>query len=758
MDKRFLIDPWKVVETAFAPDDQRFSESLMSLGNGYMGLRGNFEEGFSGDTHRGTYIGGVWFPDKTRVGWWKIGYPAYFGKVINAMNLIGCEILVDGVRLDAAILETRDFYRELDMRRGVLMRRLTYQTQKGSVLVEAERFVSMAEKTLLGVRLRVTPDFEAEVAVEAFLDGNVRNEDSNYDEIFWEQLDAQTNPEKQGGSLTIRTKENPFGTPRFTVCAAFTANSSMTPDAYETRAGYAMARVKQRLAPGQTAALDKLVHVVTDRDYKEGELSDTAWRLAEKSQSKGYDALVHEHIDAWARKWDMADVAIKGDDAAQQGIRFNLFHLLCTYTGEDARLNIGPKGFTGEKYGGATYWDTEAYCFPVYLSVMGEMVALQLLRYRFLQLPGAYHNASRQGLPGALYPMVTFDGIECHNEWEITFMEIHRNGAVAHAIFNYYRYTGDVSYLTHEGLSVLCGIARFWAGRVHFNEEKQCYMIHGVTGPNEYENNVNNNWYTNRVAAWCLDFFREALELAPWERLVELSVTGEEIALMADISGRMYYPQDAARGVFVQHDTFMDKDLMPASSIPPFERPINQHWSWDRILRSPFIKQADVLQGLYFLGHLYDRETKQRNFDFYEPMTVHESSLSPCVHAIIAAEIGNAGKAIEMYHKTARLDLDNLNNDTNDGLHVTSMAGSWLAIVQGFAGMRTVDGLRFDPFLPAEWEGYAFRFNYRGRLIDFSVSLNGVVLSLLAGDPLRLFIGERPYLLEHELKIGKETA
>jgi maltose phosphorylase len=274
-------------------------------------------------------------------------------------------------------------------------------------------------------------------------------------------------------------------------------------------------------------------------------------------------------------------------------------------------------------------------------------------------------------------------------------------------------------------------------------------MIHGVTGPNEYENNVNNNWYTNRIAAWCLDFFVETAEKAGEARRKQLGIRADEMARMRDISRRMYYPVDEERGIFVQHDTFLDKELMPASAIPPDQRPLNQHWSWDRILRSCFIKQADVLQGLYFLGHLYDRDTKRRNFDFYEPMTVHESSLSPCVHSVLASELGYREKAMELYLRTARLDLDNVNRDTADGLHVTSMAGAWLAIAQGFAGMRTAMGLSLAPYLPDGWTGYTFSFSYRGRVIRLEVGEGAGSLILISGEALKLRLYDQDIDLDH---------
>ena len=443
--------------------------------------------------------------------------------------------------------------------------------------------------------------------------------------------------------------------------------------------------------------------------------------------------------NGWAKRWEKADVVVEGNDESQQGIRFNLFQLFSTYYGNDARLNIGPKGFTGEKYGGATYWDTEGFAVPLYLALADQSVTRNLLEYRHEQLPGAYHNAKQQGLDGALFPMVTFNGIECHNEWEITFEEIHRNGTIAYAIYNYTRYTGDTEYVTHDGFDVLVGIARFWADRVHFSKRKGMYMIHGVTGPNEYENNVNNNWYTNILAKWCLNYANEIADKVDADKTAELGLTSEERAKWHEIADNMYLPEDKELGIFVQHDTFLDKDLTPVKDLPQDQLPLNQHWSWDHILRSPYIKQADVLQGIYYFVERFTQEQKERNFDFYEPLTVHESSLSPSIHAILAADLHKEDKAFEMYSRTARLDLDNYNNDTNDGLHITSMTGSWLAIVQGFAGMRVIDDeLQFAPFLPKEWTGYKFRINFRGRLLSISVSQEGTQIDLLKGDELTI--------------------
>ncbi len=411
-----------------------------------------------------------------------------------------------------------------------------------------------------------------------------------------------------------------------------------------------------------------------------------------------------------------------------------------TYTGEDARLNIGPKGFTGEKYGGSTYWDTEAYCLPFYLATADEIVAENLLIYRYKHLDKAIENAEKLGFKNgaALYPMVTMNGEECHNEWEITFEEIHRNGAIAFAIFNYIRYTGNTDYLGNYGLEVLIGIARFWAQRVNWSAEKEKYVMLGVTGPNEYENNINNNWYTSTIAIWCLKYTIEALDTVKKlnskrlnEILTKTKFNVKEIKSWQAIIDQMYFPEDKKLGIFLQQDGYLDKEQLLVKDLAAAERPLNQKWSWDRILRSCFIKQADVLQGLYFFEENYDIETIRRNYDFYESRTVHESSLSPCVHAIIAAKLGDLDRAYEFYLRTSRLDLDDYNNDSDDGLHITSMAGTWLSVVEGFGGMRIKNNqLYLYPVLPEKWKSYAFKIGFRGALI--TVNVNHEKISILS--------------------------
>lgn len=749
-NRLFEIDEWKLIERKLNKENIRLSESLTSLANGNMGIRGNFEEKYSKDHHQGTYMAGVWFPDKTKVGWWKNGYPQYFGKVINSINFIGIDVCIKNYYVDLAEDIIEDFYREIDMKYGILKKILILNIDGKRTKIESFRFLSIVDRELAVINYKITPlNYSEEIKIIPYLDGNVRNQDSNYEENFWIELEKYS--KEYEAMLTMKTKENIFSTPRFEVCAHMKIISKQLPKEIKTveKNSFVSNELIYDAKKNESIEIQKFIVVSTSRNNTD--VKQNSNLILNKILKKGIKKIIKEHENAWEKRWEIADVEIKGDKEAQQGIRYNIFHLFSTYYGEDPNLNIGPKGFTGEKYGGATYWDTEAYVIPMYLSITPNEVCKNLLTYRFNQLKEAYINASQQGLNGALFPMVTFTGIECHNEWEITFEEIHRNGAIAFAIYNYTNYTKDESYLKEKGIFVLVGISEFWQDRVHWNKEKKCYMIHGVTGPNEYENNVNNNWYTNYIAKWTLEYTLHCIK--KYKDEIKIDFKNYDLDKWAKIASNMYLPYDEKRSIFVQHDTFLDKELKTVDTLEANERPLNQNWSWDKILRSCFIKQADVLQGLYFFNDRFTFEEKKNNFEFYEPMTVHESSLSASIHSILAAEIGKYEKALELYNRTSRLDLDNYNNDTQDGLHITSMTGSWLAIVHGFAQMKVIeDTISFNPFLPKNWEELSFKILFRDRLLKIKIDENSIFLYLENGKPLNVLVCNQKFLLEKEIK------
>ncbi|BCG58417.1 glycoside hydrolase family 65 protein [Paenibacillus sp. URB8-2] len=759
------IDEWSIIEDSFDPQTQEISESVFSLGNGYMGGRANFEERYSGPSLQGSYMAGVYYPDKTRVGWWKNGYPEYFAKVLNSTNWIGIDIDIDGAPLDLAACIVSEFRRVLNMKEGTLSRSFTAALADGKeVKVESIRIVSMTRREIGAIRYSVTPlNFAGTITVTPYLDGDIKNKDSNYDEKFWNEVEKSSFP--GGGYLTLKTKKLDFHITTAMAYDIVVAGVKLEADAEPVqRDKYVANNVQVPVHQGEQVVIYKYAASVTSRNYGLGQLAQAAQSALQSAREAGFVALLTEQTNAWKDKWKESDIIIEGDPSAQQAIRFNIFQLNQTYTGEDDRLNIGPKGFTGEKYGGSTYWDTEAYCVPFYLSTADSSIARNLLIYRYKHLEKAKENASKLGFTkGALYPMVTMNGEECHNEWEITFEEIHRNGAIAYAIYNYVNYTGDKSYLGQYGLEVLAEISRFWEERVHYVPHKDKYVMLGVTGPNEYENNVNNNWYTNRIAAWTMEYTLEALaylqqnEESRYGELVDkLGLLESETEKWREIIDKMYYPADEEKGIFLQQDGFLDKVILPVKELAPEHLPLNQKWSWDRILRSCYIKQADVLQGLYFLNDRYDLETKKRNFDFYEPITVHESSLSPCIHSILACELGYKEKAYEMYLRTSRLDLDNYNNDTEDGCHTTSMAGTWMSIVHGFGGLRVQgDRLILKPFNPGHWKSYSFKIMFRGSRLKVSVTDQGVTVSNETETPASILIYDKEYTVNG---LGEVTA
>lgn len=752
-------DNWSIIEEGFDLEQVKSSESLFSIGNGAMGQRANFEEYYSGKTFQGSYIAGIYYPDKTKVGWWKNGYPEYFAKVLNAPNWIGINIEINGEILDLAACATvKNFRRELNMKEGIYNRYFEATLLNGTeISVNVHRFLSLDLDELGVINYEIIPvNKDAKIVFKPYVDAGVNNEDANWEEKFWEPLNVKHAENK--AFVTARTFKTHFTATTFMHNSIFlnAENLKITPVNIENTKERVEFTYEVAVTKGQTISLQKLGGYTVSMNHENTEIA--AQNVISKALSFGYDQLVNNQIAAWAKIWEMSDITIDGDVKAQQGIRFNIFHLNQTYLGKDSRLNIGPKGFTGEKYGGSTYWDTEAYCIPFYMATKDQQVARNLLAYRYNQLDKAIENAGKLGFTNgaALYPMVTMNGEECHNEWEITFEEIHRNGAIAFAIFNYYRFTGDYSYIPEKGLEVLIGIARFWYQRATFSTFRNQYVILGVTGPNEYENNVNNNFYTNYLAKWCINYTMEQINKvekeynADYKRIMsKVKLEATEIEHWKKVADHMYFPFSEEHDVYLQQDGFLDKELVKVHDLDKSQRPINQKWSWDRILRSPYIKQADTLQGFYFFEDHFSKEQLEKHFDFYEPFTVHESSLSPCVHSIQAATLGRMEQAYTFYLRTSRLDLDDYNKEVEEGLHITSMAGTWMSIVEGFGGMRVKnDALHFEPRIPKDWNGYSFKINFRNQILKVSVHQHETNFTLEGDTSISVFVNGKEILVE----------
>lgn len=751
---------WSILEEGFDVERVKSSESLFSIGNGVMGQRANFEENYSGPSFQGSYIGGVYYPDKTKVGWWKNGYPEYFAKVLNAPNWIGVNVFINDEALDLfTCKKVEDFKRELNMKEGFHRRSfIATLPNEIEISVKATRFLSIVEDELGAIDFEIEVlNSDAEVRFEPYLDGGITNTDANWEERFWKTLEVKSEGNK--GFVLSKTLKTEFHVNTYMQSEVLLNAEKQDVDFTETKTADSLTfSYSVKAEKGQKVSLRKYAGYVTDMNHKRSDLVEAASKVLDYATKAGFSKLLQDQKEAWEKIWEMADITIEGDVKAQQGIRFNIFQLNQTYLGKDERLNIGPKGFTGEKYGGSTYWDTEAYCIPFYMATKDQQVARNLLTYRYNHLDKAIENAEKLGFTNgaALYPMVTMNGEESHNEWEITFEEIHRNGAMVYAIYNYVRYTGDFDYIPEKGLEVMIAIARFWQQRVNFSEHRNKYVMLGVTGPNEYENNVHNNWYTNYLAKWCIEYCLETIEKVKeayaedYKRVMGKTRLNEaEMAKWREVAENMYFPYSEKHEVFLQQDGFLDKEIVPIADLDKSQRPINQKWSWDRILRSCYIKQADVLQGFYFFEDHFSKKELEKHFDYYEPITVHESSLSPCVHSIQAALLGRTKQAYEFYLRTSRLDLDDYNKEVEQGCHITSMAGTWMSIVEGFGGMRVKDDqLSFNPTIPEDWKTYSFKVNFRDQILKVKVSADKTVFYLEGDNAIEINVNGKAVELQ----------
>ena len=753
---------WSIIEEGFDASRVMASESIFSIGNGKFGQRANFEEDFSGEHLYGNYISGIYYPDRTKVGWWKKGYPNYFAKTVNCPVWNALHIEINGEILDLnRCKNVSQFSRELNMKAGWYKRTARVELQNGTqAQISATRFISMAVEQVGAIQYELTLlNNSGTVNVTPHLKIDAANKDSNWGEPFTKANASFV----EGQQIFHHSEVLKTG---FQVCTFNQTKLSLNAEPVASNGTELISETKVGIEynismnSGDCLSLTTFGGYVNSMDAPNEDLTATAKKVLETVTEIGYDDLLEQQAIEWGKIWRQSDIEIKGDLSAQQAIRFNIFHLNQTYTGKDPRLNVGPKGFTGEKYGGVTYWDTEAYCLPFYMATKDKSVAKNLLRYRYLQLDKAIENAGKLGFNSgaALYPMVTANGEECHNEWEITFEEIHRNSAIAFAIKKYIDFTDDQAHMAEMGLEVLIGISRFWAQRVSFSTHLDQYVILGVTGPNEYENNVDNNWYTNYSAKWCLQYTKQALEqmaaddLENHQRICQkTSFNAEELTQWQKIVDRMYLPYSEKLGIYLQHDGFLNKELIPADEIPEDQRPINQNWSWDRILRSPYIKQADLLQGFYFFEDDFSKEELKKHYDFYETYTVHESSLSPCIHSIESVRLGYLNQAHAYFLQTARLDLNDYNKEVHEGLHVTSMAGTWMSLIEGFAGLKIKNGqLSFTPKITEQWTSYAFHLNFRERILYIEVSHDHTNIEVVEGDDLEILLNGVPQKLTNQ--------
>ncbi|WP_339319663.1 glycosyl hydrolase family 65 protein [Paenibacillus sp. FSL R10-2734] len=740
-DKYFKVDPWAIIEEGFDPERNRTSESIFSLGNEYMGVRGYAEEGYSGDSLQGSYFNGL--NEQLDIGNHYKGIIRSLRYMVNAVDWLYTRISVDGEQLDLAKSKVSDYVRKLDLRSGIYRRELIWHLDDGKRLkVVFTRLVSMTMSHLGLQRVEFEPlNFSGSVDICAGLDFSIIHEERG--ECMWSSLRSG----EQGAATAIMARTVNTANKLF---SSFSLQSSqqlqLTRIEHDKFIGQ---RFTMELAQGEATHFTKLVINCSDSEsaHTAEELWSKGLALAESASQLSDTQIFADQTAYWNGIWETSDIRIEGDPENQQGIRFCIFQLYQTYHGDHPGFNIGAKGLTGEVYRGLAFWDTESYCLPFYM-FNNPKAARSLLDFRYKTLPQAMQRAKDVDCEGACYPIATIDGTESCDLWQHSNLQLHVGTAISYGIWHYVKNTGDKEFLYSKGAEMLIQISRFYATRGQWGQRSGEYGYFGVMGPDEFQLMVNNNCYINLMAQksfeYTLDTLREMKEQVPVAFAKVVEETGlreEELTDWKDKAEHMKIPVDEATGVFEEHDGFFDMPHIDIHSIPVTEFPLYSNWSYDRLYRYDMIKQPDVLMFMFLYNGQFSKEAKLANYEYYESRCIHESSLSPSIHSILASEIGKPEEAYSFFEFATRLDLDNYNRNTREGLHTTSIAAAWMNIVYGFGGMRS-DGARlsFQPSLPERWNEYCFQVLYEGVLLRILVNKTSVTLTAIHGGSTEIIV------------------
>ncbi len=736
-DVYFKVDPWSIVEEDYSPEYGRVAESIFSLGNEYMGIRGFFEEGYSGKTLLGSYFNGIYEKAYGSGSAYK-GIASATEYMVNSVNWLYTRIFAGGEKLDLHTGKFKEFKRILDLKSGVLTRSFIWLVQDKEIKITFERFLSMEKANLGGQKIKIESlNFSGDMEVVLGLDLNAIHENAGQNRWNDCEMKMEENQISIMGT-TQTTNQKVFS------CGAFFGATEQR-EAVVQEEKLVGNRYRITLTPGEEKEIGRVVyHYAAKNGVVPAETKVSIWK---DTASYSYEKLKEENQAWWEKVWNRSDIVIDGDEKNQQGIRFCIFQMFQTYHGTEPGTNIGAKGLTGEAYNGNAFWDTETYCLPFY--VFNDVKAARnLLMFRYLTLEAAKRRAEELDCKGAFYPIATISGNECCNLWQHASLQLQASTAVAYGIWFYVKQTGDEEFLYQYGAEMLIAICRMLATRGDFSQDGTRYGYYGVMGPDEFQMMVNHNYYTNQMAAFTFRYTLEILELIEkkekisWDFLKQkTAITEEEKTSWAHMEKVMYIPYDSGTKLYEQHEGFFQLPHVDIHQIPVEEFPLYHHWTYDRIYRNDMIKQPDVLMLMLLFNSSYSEEELKANYEFYEPRCIHESSLSPSVHSILASQLGKEEEAYNFFQFATRMDLDNYNRNTHEGLHTTSIAAAWMNIVYGFGGMRS-DGdiLSFAPTIPKEWEGYSFRISYRDETILVSVDKEKAVFSTLGKTKLEIKI------------------
>lgn len=743
-EKYLKVDPWLIEENGFNVERARVSESNFALANEFMGVRGYFEEGYSGEKIIGSYVNGVYDEKEIIHAAYFLGMAKRFCFMINSVDWLYTRIYIDGEQLDLNVSDFSNFKRVLDMRTGVLKREFIWNLKDGKkVKVEFTRFLSMINANVGFQKVEFTPiNFSGSVEIESGLDFTPLHllESKN----FWTEKKATDS------ELLCKTENS-----HQHLYAGFTLSSGqelVTENTAEDKK--VVKKFSLSLEEGKTASFTKkaVLYAERERDIASSKVWEDAQELVKKLEDVNFQDELVNHIGFWTKSWENLDITIDGDDENQQGVRFCIFNLVQTYHGNDPTLNVGAKGLTGEHYYGWTWWDTETYCLPFYM-FSNPAASKSLLEYRYNTMPQALERAKEMQCDGACYPMGTVDGTESCGTWQHGNLEIHVSAAIPYGIWHYNKICNDKEFLYNKGFEMLLQSSRYFASRGSWGSVSGKYGYYGVMGPDEFHMMVNNNCYTNFMAKKVFDFTAEVLEEikeadnAKYSEVMNrLGVTEDELKDWKNKSENMYISFDESTKLFEQHDGYYDLPYVDVKAIPHTQFPVYDNWEYGKIFRTSMTKQPDVLLFLFFFSQEFSMDVKRANYEYYEPRCSHESSLSPSIHSILACELGKVDEALEFSQYASRLDLDDYNRNTYQGLHITSMAATWMNIVYGFGGMRTDgDNIVFNPVLPDNWNSYSFKITYQNSVLEVKVEKGSATFKVVNGNAVKLNIFGKLY-------------
>lgn len=741
-DKYFSIDPWKIVEEGFDKEYGSVAESIFSLGNEYMGVRGFFEEGYSGDSLLGSYFNGVYERKELEGSAYK-GITRQTEFMVNSPNWLYTRITAGKEQLDLNTAEISEFKRTLDMKTGVVTRSFAWKTAEGTIRICFERLLSM-NQVEYGVQKIVleSVDYEGAIEVKLGYDAGVIHQMRK--ESYWEVKDATVS----GTSLCMlaETKNTGF--------ALQSCSKLLTADAGETETNSeakTFCMVYRRTLKKQEKA--EYTRIVRHQVLEDGQKA-ADWKEADVEEGVTYESLLKGNEKWWQKVWEHSDITIEGDEENQQGIRYCIFQMFSTYHGAKPGANIGAKGLTGEAYNGNAFWDTETYCLPFFL-FQNQEAARNLLLFRYQTLPEAKKRAEALDCKGAFYPIATISGRECCDLWQHASLQLQASTGVAYGIWAYEKISGDDSFVSDYGLEMLIEISRMLATRGDWSGDGKYYGYYAVMGPDEFQMMVNHNCYTNAMAKFTFTYtlrkLAEEKNKNPenYGRLEKyLGLEDSEIEEWKRMADGMYIPKDEGSGIYEQQEGFFKLPHIDVDTIPIEDFPLYYHWSYDRIYRNDMIKQPDVLMLMLLFNHSFTEQELLANYEYYEPRCIHESSLSPSVHSILALQLGKYKEACDFFAFATRMDLDNYNRNSGEGLHTTSIAAAWMNIVYGFGGMRSDgDGLEFAPMIPAAWKSYSFRVCYRGAVLVLTVGKEWLKVENLNGVETKIKVYGKEYNL-----------